>query len=345
MIPYFRLRSNPKELEELTNVHQNSCWVNGDYTSKVDEQLKALFKKKHVVLTSNGSSALFLALKVLGVEGKEVIVPCVSTCFAITNAVISSGNTPVFCDINKSDGNCDIEHVTQLVKQRGIKNVISANFAGNISAVNEFKKLGLTVIEDACQSFHSSLHFASEADIQVLSFYPTKGINGIDGGALLLNDADLAKKISKMVYYDDQTDFENSHRYNFRFLNAHAAVLYANLNSIKQTEDCLSKIASSYRNVISKKKGVSLMENPNSKILQRFVIRVDNAYKLNLINVFEEREIALSPFFGWNCKENERNNFVNASMIINNAFCLPYFEDLSDEELDQVNNALDHVFT
>ncbi len=345
MIPYFRLSSNKKELEELTKVHQNSSWANGEYIKKVEEQLKILFKKQHVVLTSNGNSALFVALKALGIKGQEVIVPCASTCFAITNAVITSGNKPIFCDVNESDGNCNVEHVTRLVKQHNINYIISANFAGNLSATSEFKKLGLTVIEDACQSFHSSLFSSSEADVQVFSFYPTKGINGIDGGALVLNDSDLAQKASKLVYYDDQTSFETSERYNFRFLNAHAAVLHANLAHIKTTQERLTQIRNSYLATLQGKKEVNVLTNGNSKISQRFVIYVDESLKAKLNETFKAKQIALSPFFTWNCSKEEQIQLVNASKIVNNTFCLPYFEDLSDDEINSVNQALKHVFT
>lgn len=345
MIPYFRLRSNEKELEELTKIHQSASWANGEHIKKVEEELKTLFKRQHVVLTSNGNSALFIALRSLGIKGKEVIVPSISTCFAITNAVVTTGNTPVFCDVNETDGNCSLDDVTKLVKQRGIKYIISANFAGNLSAVSEFKKLGLTVIEDACQSFFSNMGSISEADVQVFSFYPTKGVNGIDGGALLLNDLDTAKSASKLVYYDDQLEYETSERYNFRFLNTHAAVLLANLKQIKQTQERLTQIGDKYMKALRGKKGVSILQNAKSRFFQRLVISVDETFKFALQQTFKDKEIALSPFFIWNNNIDERRELLNASKLVNSTFCLPYFEDLTDNELSIVIEALDHVFT
>lgn len=344
MIPYFRLRSNEKELEELTKIHQSASWANGEHIKEVEEELKLLFKKQHVVLTSNGNSALFITLRSLGIIEKEIIVPSISTCFAITNAVITSGNIPVFCDVNQSDGNCNIDHVAALVKQRNIKYIISANFAGNLSSIGEFKKLGLIVIEDACQSFYSSLGNSSEADVQVFSFYPTKGINGIDGGALLLNDSNVAQSASRLVYYDDQLEYETSERYNFRFMNAHAAVLLANLKQIKQTQQRLTQIKDKYMQALHGKKGVAVLQNTKESVFQRFVMSVDEDFKESLQEVFKKREIALSPFFMWNSSKEGRTELLNAAKLVNNTFCLPYFEDLTDSELSIVTEALDHVF-
>jgi dTDP-4-amino-4,6-dideoxygalactose transaminase len=345
MIPYFRLRSNEDELGELMNVHKNASWAVGEQIKEVETQLVKLFNKKHVVLTSNGNSALFVAIKALGISKKEIIVPCISTCFAITNAVVTSGNSPVFCDVNESDGNCSLEHVTQLAKEKNIKYIISPNFAGSLSAISEFKKLGLIVIEDSCQSFHSSIDHVSEADMQIFSFYPTKGINGIDGGAILLDDIGLAQKATKLAHYDNQTNFEITERYNFRFLNAHAAVLLANLNRLVETQERLRYLQNSYLNVLNNRDDLKVLGNQKSKIRQRFVINVNDLLKQRIKETFQKEEIALSPFFAWNCIKEQQSEFSNASKMVNNTFCLPYFEDLSDKELEIVKKALDYVFT
>ena len=169
MIPYFRLAKPQTELDALKEVYASGHWANGSAITETEENIKTIFNKPYVVLTSNGYSSLFIAIKSLNIKNERIIVPAIGTCFAISNAIISTGNTPVFCDVNLQDGNCSIESVKHLVETQSIKYIITPNYAGNLSGVSYFKEtLNLIVIEDACQSFFSSMqHQKSLADVQV----------------------------------------------------------------------------------------------------------------------------------------------------------------------------------
>jgi dTDP-4-amino-4,6-dideoxygalactose transaminase len=341
MIPYYRLKKNKGNLKVLEKIYSNGNWVVGDEISELENKLKQLFNKKHIVLTSNGYSALFVSIKSLGLKNEKIIIPSISTCFAITNAVVTSGNIPVFCDVNLEDGNCSISSVMGLVENDGVKYIISPNHAGNISDVSTFKKLGLTVIEDACQSFFSSINAFSKADIQVFSFYPTKGINGIDGGVIATNEEIIAEKARKLTYYNDQEEFENEERYNFRFLNICAAIALSNIKEQNSTINKLNSIRELYNKSLVDSKNISILENKNSSTLQRYVVNVSDAVtEDNLIQAFKNHQIQLNKFFIWVCPESYKRKFNNAQLLVNKAFCIPYFEDLKTNELTTIESTL-----
>jgi perosamine synthetase len=341
MIPYYRLSKNENELEALKAIHMNGNWATGNAISDLEIELKALFNKKHIVLTSNGYSALFIAIRSLGLKGQQIILPAVSTCFAISNAVIATGNTPLFCDVNLSDGNCNLESVTELCSSKNVKHIIAPNHAGNLSGVKKLKELGITVIEDACQSFFSSMHQKSDADMQIFSFYPTKGINGIDGGVIATDDERIAARARKLVYYDDQETFESNERYNFRFLNICGAMALANLKRKEIIVKKLIAIKSAYDTIFSHKEGVSVLENKEHCVAQRYVVFIsDTGLKSKIVDQFKASKIALSSFFNWVCPQEEEKKFENANKLMGNTFCIPYFEDLTDEELKTIKKAL-----
>jgi dTDP-4-amino-4,6-dideoxygalactose transaminase len=344
MIPYYRIQQNKNELNALEEVYSNGNWVVGNATAELENKLKQLFNIKHIVLTSNGYSALFISIKSLGLKNEKIIIPSVSTCFAITNAVITSGNIPIFCDVNLEDGNCDINSVEKIIQLQDTKYIISPNHAGNISYVSSFKKLGLTVIEDACQSFFSSVNISSEADIQVFSFYPTKGINGIDGGVIATNDEVIANKARKLTYYNDQEIFENEERYNFRFLNICAAVVLSNINKQNLIINKLNYVREFYNKIIENCKNISSLQNKKSSTLQRYVIKViDDITEDNFVQLFKNNKIQLNKFFIWICPEAEKSNFIIAQKLIKSSYCIPYFEDLNNEELKTIESTIINV--
>ncbi len=341
MIPYYRLSKNENELEALKAIHANGDWATGTAISDLENELKVLFNKKYIVLTSNGYSALFVAIRSLGLKGQQIIIPAVSTCFAISNAVIATGNLPLFCDVNLSDGNCNLESVTEICRSKNVKYIIAPNHAGNLSDVKKMKELGLTVIEDACQSFFSSMHQKNDADMQIFSFYPTKGINGIDGGVIATDDEHNAAAARKLVYYDDQEIYESTERYNFRFLNICGAMAFANLKRKESVVKKLNTIKSTYDAILKNKEGVSILENKDHCVAQRYVVFLKDAeVKNKIVDQFKASQIALSSFFDWTCPHEEKQKFQNANKLMGNTFCIPYFEDLTDEELKTIEKAL-----
>ncbi len=346
MIPYFRLAKPQTELDALKEVYSSGQWANGNAITDVQEKLKVLFNKPYVVLTSNGYSALFLAIKSLGIKNEKIILPAIGTCFAISNAIIATGNTPIFCDVNVEDGNCSKENVKHLVETQSIKHIITPNYAGNLSSVKYFKDvLKMIVIEDACQSFFSSA-FAknSIADVQVFSFYPTKGINGIDGGAIVTNDKDVYTHASSLVYYNEQEYFETTEHYNFRFLNINASVLNSNLDRRDDIAKKLNGIEVSYTNSLKESKVIKYLKNNESKTAHRFVLKFENdSIKKNTINFFEKKNISITPFYIWNCKQDESSEFKNALNLVSNCFCIPFFEDLQEDEIALITNTLKDV--
>ncbi len=346
MIPYYRLSKQNSELKALKEIHERNAWVIGEDSLNLENELKKLFNKKFIVLTSNGYSALFLSIKALGLKGQKIIIPAISTCFAITNAVIASGNEPVFCDVNLKDGNCSLESVKILVQKTGAKIIISPDHAGNISQIKDFKDLGLLVIQDACQSFFSSIDKQSLADAQVFSFYPTKGINGIDGGVIATNNEDLARKAKKMLYYDDQVVFENEERYNFRFLNICAAVALSNLADRHGIVEKLKVIEKEYNSILSASKQISPLKNNAPDVLHRYVISIiDPDLEQKIKSAFESKMVNFRKFFNWICPQNALEQFPNSRSLVNTAYCIPYYEDLQTNELETISTILKDVIT
>ncbi|MDO4526903.1 MAG: aminotransferase class I/II-fold pyridoxal phosphate-dependent enzyme [Candidatus Saccharibacteria bacterium] len=147
------------------------------------------------ILTKNGRSALCLALKAYLEPGDKVLINAF-TCYAVYEAVVEAGMTPIFADISKKDLNFDLGTLKRMLEKKGnrIRGIIVQNSLGNaidMEALEELtKKHGVTIVEDLAHSAGIKYYDGREAGTvgvaTVLSFGKDKAINSISGGAVVL---------------------------------------------------------------------------------------------------------------------------------------------------------------
>jgi dTDP-3-amino-3,4,6-trideoxy-alpha-D-glucose transaminase len=161
---------------------------------------------EHAVGVANGTDALLLALRALGVgPGDEVIVPSF-TFFASAEPIALLGAIPVWCDIDPATFVMTTEHVRKVLTPK-TKAVIAVHLFGNVAPVAEIEALGVPVIEDAAQSAGTRLADgrrpgALTATLATFSFFPSKNLGAFgDGGAVTTNDAKLAETIQTLRFH------------------------------------------------------------------------------------------------------------------------------------------------
>ena len=208
----------------LREINENNL-THGECLDKLKESLKKTFKKKYCILTSNCFFSIFLSLKALGLNKKRVLIPEVSTCFSFVNAIKASGNIPVFCSVDNEFGNLNVSSIDEIYESKGFDVILSPNHMGMILDTSVLVKYNVPIIEDCAQSFLTSSIKKSTSTVQVFSFYPTKVMNGIDGGAILTDDIELYIKANNLLGYDNQFIDDDVVRYNCKMLNVNAAYL------------------------------------------------------------------------------------------------------------------------
>jgi len=257
--------------EELRNVIDcvKSGWISsiGEYITKFEKEFAAYCGVKYASATSNGTTALHLALHVLGIgKGDEVIVPALSF-VATANAVRYVGAKPVFVDSENAYWCINPEKLEEKITAR-TKAIICVHLYGHpvemalVMAVA--KKNNLFVIEDAAEAHGAEYNGAkagSMGDIGCFSFYGNKVITTGEGGMITTNNADVNAKVK---YYRDQA-MSKSRRYwhedvgfNFRMTNIQAAIGLAQLSKIENIIEKKRNIAKLYIEALQDIKGVRL---------------------------------------------------------------------------------------
>ncbi|MBO3699755.1 DegT/DnrJ/EryC1/StrS family aminotransferase [Roseivirga sp. E12] len=303
-------------------------------------ELRNTFQRQYVALSNSGHSALMASLRAMGLNGKRILLPALSTCFAITNAIKSSGNFPVYGDLELSTGNLDVTAVAKL--RYNFDAILSPNYFGIASDIESFKSFDVPVIEDACQSYLTSMGKESSADAQVFSFYPTKILNAIDGGASLVKQESIYQELKNITYYDHQEAVDDETRYNIRMPNLHAAFGLGTMANLDKIILRNSKIIEIYDDLFANCQVASRLGPLSNKTLSRYVLRFNSIVKRELfMNKCLKAGIGVSKEFMALVKPG--NSYPNASRILDTTCSIPLHYQLTDNILDYLMTTLNQI--
>ncbi len=200
-------------LERVNQILDNH-WLtnNGPMVQEFERRIAAYLGVKHCIAMCNGTIALEIAIRALGLSG-EVIVPS-WTFVATAHALYWQGITPVFADIDPATHNLDPDAVRRMITPR-TSGIIGVHLWGRAAPVDELRAIadqyGLKLMFDAAHAFGSTYKGAAIGrfgDCEVFSFHATKSFNTFEGGAVTTDDNYLAETMRLMrnfgfVHYDE----------------------------------------------------------------------------------------------------------------------------------------------
>ncbi len=262
-------------------------WVSsvGKYVDRFEEMLAEFTGVRYAVATVNGTAALHIAIKLVGVEqGDEVLVQTI-TFIATANAVMYCGAIPHFIDIEERTLGTDpfklasyLDEIAEIrgghcfnkVTGRRIKAVVPMHTFGHPvdldPLVEVCEKFKIALVEDAAESlgsYYKRKHTGNWGKVATLSFNGNKVVTTGGGGAILTNDADIAKLAKHLTttakvphaweYAHDQVG------YNYRLPNINAALGCAQLEQLPSVIERKRELAKRYQQAFQKIKSVSIM--------------------------------------------------------------------------------------
>ncbi|HEX8085786.1 MAG TPA: DegT/DnrJ/EryC1/StrS family aminotransferase [Solirubrobacteraceae bacterium] len=217
-------------LAAIQRVVDGGRFVLGPEVAAFEEELSSFLGARHVAGVANGTEAITIALRALGVgPGDEVVVPSF-TFYASAEAIPPTGAAPVFCDVDPETMCVTPETVRAALTPR-TKAVIAVDLFGNIAPVTEIEALGVPVVEDAAQAAGARAADGRRAGtlgtIGTFSFYPSKNLGALgDGGAVVTGDAEVDERVRTLRFHGsrDKVTYEEV-GYNSRLDEVQAAVL------------------------------------------------------------------------------------------------------------------------
>jgi dTDP-3-amino-3,4,6-trideoxy-alpha-D-glucose transaminase len=235
---------------KVTEVIEGSRFILGPEVEAFERELADYLGAGHAIGVGNGTDAITLALRGLGVgPGDEVVVPSF-TFYASAEAIPPTGARPVFCDVDPETFCVTAETVKAALTPR-TKAVIVVHLFGNVAPVAEIEALGVPVIEDAAQAIGSRSAAGRAGALgtaATFSFFPSKNLGAFgDGGAVVTGDAELAERVRMLRFHGsrDKTTFELI-GHNSRLDELQAAILRVQLPHLDNWADGRRRAAAHY---------------------------------------------------------------------------------------------------
>lgn len=381
------LLPNLDEFHELLKEIWSSKWItnNGSFHRQLEVSLAEYLKVPYVSLFTNGTLPLLTALQVLRITGEVITTPY--SFVATTHSIWWNGCKPVFVDIDPKTGNMDPDKIEAAITPKTTA-IMPVHCYGKPCDVHRIKdiadKYGLKVIYDAAHAFALEIP-KNEADYKVafdgannvfnpsqaakkvevetesilnwgdmstLSFHATKVYNTIEGGAMIMHDAETKKRIDflKNFGFADEVTVVGP-GINSKVDEMRAAYGLLNLKQVDAAIEARHKIADVYREALRGIDGLTFYEDmpgvkhnysyfPMFIDAEKFGMTRDELYfKMKEANVLGRRYFypLISEFSTYRGLESaRRENLPNAHKMADTVICLPMHHELSEGDMERI---------
>ena len=266
MVPMVDLKKQFQEIKDdvfnvLTAILESSQYILGAKVSEFEKKVAVYHGVREAIGVASGTDALHLAIDALGIgEGDEVITTPF-TFFATVEAILYTGATPVFVDIEPDTLNIDVSQIEANITGK-TKALLPVHLFGHPAdmrtILNTAKKHRLKIIEDCAQSFGAEAtgkKVGSIGDAGCFSFYPRKNLGGYgDGGMIILNSTRVADTIRELRNHGSRGSYRHKRvGFNSRLDEIQAGILLVKLIRIDEYNRKRRQNASFYNNLLSDK--------------------------------------------------------------------------------------------
>lgn len=356
-IPFVDLKAQYQSIKTeidtaIQNVIDETAFIKGKYVQKFEETYAQRYGVKHVISCANGTDAIYITLKALGVgSGDEVITTALSW-ISTSETITQAGAKVVFVDIDPDYYTIDTGKMEEKITSK-TKAIIPVHLYGqpaNMDAIMSIaKKYNLTVIEDCAQA-----HFAEYKGEKVgtfgiagtFSFYPGKNLGAYgDAGAIITNNDDLAAKLRMYANHGaivkHQHDIEGI---NSRLDGLQASILLAKLPFIHEWNQKRYQLALAYNELLKDIKFISIPKiRPACRhIFHLYVIRIHN--RDHLQNYLKNKGIETAihyptalPFLNaYNYLGHKPDDFPLAYQYQSEILSLPMYPEMTTDMIEYV---------
>jgi len=351
------LLPNLEEFNELLKDIWNRKWItnNGYYHKELEKALCEYLKVPYISLFTNGTLPLITALQALRITGEVITTPY--SFVATTHALWWNGIKPVFVDIDPTTGNIDPEKIEAAITPRTTA-IMPVHVYGTPCDIQQIKeiadKYGLKVIYDAAHAFGVDVNGESilnAGDMSTLSFHATKVYNTIEGGALIMHDAETKKRIDylKNFGFANETTVV-APGINSKMDEIRSAYGLLNLRQVDAAIDARHQVAIKYRNALKGIKGITFFDDiPGVKHnysyfpifidAEKYGMTRDELYfKMKEQNILGRRYFypLISTFSTYRGLESAHpENLPEANKMADNVICLPMHHALTEKDIER----------
>jgi dTDP-4-amino-4,6-dideoxygalactose transaminase len=358
-IPFVDLKAQydsikPEIDAAIAAVISQTAFIGGPFVKEFEEAFARYCGVQYCVGVANGTDALYIALRTLGVGPSDEVITAANTFVATSEAIRMAGAQVVFCDCDPKTYNIDVTKIEAKITPK-TKAIIPVHLYGQPADMDAIlaiaRKHNLRVIGDAAQAHGAQYQgraISTLADITCYSFYPGKNLGAYgDGGALVTNNAESAS-MARMIANHGRTkkydhDFEGV---NSRLDGLQAAILSVKLRYLERWTEGRRKHAHKYNALL---KGITGVMTPDEladvrAVYHLYVVRVpagqreqfQESLKAAGIDTGIHYPIALPYLNAYRHMGHTENDFPVALAASREIVSLPMFSELRDDQIEYI---------
>lgn len=356
-ISWWKTNLGRSEIKKIKEAVISKHITQGVMTEELEKRLARLLGVPYAVLTTNGSTALLMALLACGIRPKdEVIIPNF-TFVATAQAPMLLGARIKLVDSGPRGPLVDVEKIEKAITPK-TKVIIPVHLNGRAVDIGWIKKLAakynIKVIEDAAQALcsrNSQGFLGTQSYIGIFSLAITKLITTVQGGLLVTRNKEVFERLKKIRNYGMSSHTPSSFDrgilgFNFKFNDILAAIGLSQVEKIKEKIKCHKDIYNFYKLGLKDLNYIKMIEvNATNGELPLWV-EVTSSERERVITLLKEKNIQASPFGPSLCDlfySNNKKGFKYSRFYANNGFILPSGAGQSKENLRRVIKTLKDI--
>ena len=277
------------DIQAVVKVLKSGMLAQGEEVRLFEQEFAKYIGVRHAIAVVNGTAALDIALKVLGISPGDEVITTPFTFIATANAILFQGAKPVFADIDPKTYNLDPNDVLEKITNK-TKAIIVVHLYGQPADMKAFKEIAedhrFYLIEDAAQAHGAEFmgkKIGSWGDIAIFSFYSTKNMTTGEGGMITTNSSEFAEKAKLLRNHGQSEKYLHVELgWNLRMTNIAAALGRVQLRKLDKFNEIRRRNAELLTKGLSSIKGITPpYVDPRAKhVFHQYVIRVEDEFPL-----------------------------------------------------------------
>jgi dTDP-4-amino-4,6-dideoxygalactose transaminase len=360
-VPFVDLKAQydairPEMDAAIASVIHETAFIGGPHVKAFEEAFARYCGVAQCVGVANGTDALFIALRTLGIGPGDEVITVANSFVATSEAIKMAGAQVVFVDINPVTMNIDVERIEEKITSK-TKAIIPVHLYGqpaDMAPIREIaRRHGLRIVGDAAQA-HGALYrgqpIAQLADITCYSFYPGKNLGAYgDAGALVTDNAEWATAARMLANHGRTKKYDHDFEgVNSRLDGLQAAVLNVKLRHIEEWTERRRRNAYLYNEALAGTKLVMPRELDEVRaVYHLYVVRVANGKREALQEHLQNNGVSTGihypialPFLNaYRYLGHTERDFPEAFRASAEVLSLPMFPELNAEQIEQIADA------
>ncbi|MHA1629393.1 MAG: DegT/DnrJ/EryC1/StrS family aminotransferase [Candidatus Heimdallarchaeota archaeon] len=367
-----------EEKKAVCAVIDSKYLAEGPVAREFEKQFSDFVGAKNTIVTSNGTTALHLAIEALGIKPGDEVITTPFTFIASSNSVLFNGAIPIFADIDPETYNLDPEKVEEKITKK-TKAILPVHIFGNPCDMKALKDIAedhnLFLIEDSCQShgaYFDGKHTGTIGDIGCFSFYASKNLPFGEGGAIVTDNEELKETILCLKNHGRTPKGGYYHvriGYNSRTSNLHAAIGLEQLKKLPKMLEIRERNAKILQKELADLDGFALQkvypkakhgwyiaagrtdrdDLPAIKVVELLKGKGIGSRQIYSIPSYEQPAYTeINDYYYWakfvTFPDYSKTSCPNAERIGRNHFEIPIHAGVSEEDMALITSTLREIF-